>query len=74
MLSLLFNITEKFEVDQLLRTCHEIELVLLRQASIDGLAKWIILEPFVERSLTRVIVFRVLSDWQQGLRLLQSVL
>ena len=30
MLSLLFNITEKFEVDQLLRACHEIKLVLLR--------------------------------------------
>ena len=73
-LHLFVDILEKFEVDQLLVCGHKVQSIVLCLTSIDCLPKRVLLEPLVQGLLARIILFRMLADRQQGLRLLKSVL
>ena len=74
-LHLLLDVAEELELDNLLIAArYQVKRELFLLAPVDWLTKWILSEPLVQRLLARVVVFRVLSNREQRLGLLQTIL
>ena len=73
---LFVNLLEQLEISQIFQLIcvYGIKSVILYLTPVDRLSERVLLEPLVQRFLTRIVLFSVQSDGQEGLGLLQSVL